>query len=115
MSNQGFIYKEIDREGLDTLKIISATGKFNNWMYRSIKPFLKGEILEIGSGIGNITKFVIDDKFQITASDKRDSYCSILHNRFDENPYLHEVRKLDIIHRISIWNTMTCSINSIVF
>jgi 2-polyprenyl-3-methyl-5-hydroxy-6-metoxy-1,4-benzoquinol methylase len=98
MSNQSFIYNEIDQEGLNILNVVSAVDKFNNWMYHSIKPFLKGDILEIGSGIGNITQCVINDKFKVTASDIRASYCSILHNRFDENPYLHEVRNIDIIH-----------------
>ncbi|MEP7141836.1 MAG: methyltransferase domain-containing protein [Ferruginibacter sp.] len=98
MSNKNFVYKEFDQEGLDVLNVISAADRFNNWMYQSIKPFLKGDILEIGSGIGNITQFVIDDKFKVTASDIRDNYCSILHHRFDDDPYLQEVRNIDIIH-----------------
>lgn len=107
MSNQSFIYKEIDHEGFETLNIILATDKFNKWVYQSIKPFLKGNILEIGSGIGNITQCAIDDKFKVTASDIRDSYCSILRNRFDENPYLGELEILILFTRISIRNFMT--------
>lgn len=98
MCSQSHKFKENDREGLDTLNVIFTADKFNNWMYKSIKPFLKGDILEIGSGIGNITQFLTDDKIKVTASDIRDSYCSILQNRFVENPYLNEIINIDIIH-----------------
>ena len=98
MSNKNFIYKEVDKEGLDVLNVIAAADKFNNWMYQTIKPFLKGNILEIGSGIGNITQCVINDNFKVTASDIRDNYCAMLQDRFGENPYLNEIRNIDIVH-----------------
>jgi len=98
MSNKSFVFKEIDQEGLDILDVLSTADKFNNWMYLTIKPYLKGDILEIGSGIGNITQSVINDKYKITASDIRDNYCSMLRNRFDKNPYLQEVRHIDIVN-----------------
>lgn len=98
MSNYKFTYKEHDDEGLNTLNAIAQTHQFNKWMYQSIQPYLTGEILEIGSGIGNITQYVLDDKFSITASDIRESYCNILQERFQENPFLAEVRTVDIVH-----------------
>ena len=98
MSNHKFVYKEHDEEGLITLDAIAQTHQFNKWMYQAIKPYLKGDILEIGSGIGNITQYVLDDKFSITASDIRASYCNILRKRFKENPFLAEVRTVDIVH-----------------
>jgi 2-polyprenyl-3-methyl-5-hydroxy-6-metoxy-1,4-benzoquinol methylase len=98
MGSQSHNFKENDREGHDTMNVIFNADKFNDWMYKSIKPFLKGDILEIGSGIGNITQFLTDDKIKVTASDIRDNYCSILQNRFDENPYLKEIINIDIIH-----------------
>jgi 2-polyprenyl-3-methyl-5-hydroxy-6-metoxy-1,4-benzoquinol methylase len=98
MGNQKYKFKEHDREGLDTLNVIFAADNFNDWMYKSIKPFLKGDILEIGSGIGNITQFLINDKIKVTASDIRNSYCSFLQTRFDGNRYLNEILNIDIIH-----------------
>ncbi len=98
MSTQKFVYKEHDEEGLNTLNAIAQTHQFNKWMYQAIQPYLKGDILEIGSGIGNITQYVLDDKFSITASDIRESYCNILQERFQENSFLAEVRIVDIVH-----------------
>lgn len=52
-----FEFKAVDSEGEDTLNTIALAHRFNHWMYCSIKPFCKGKILEIGSGIGNISDF----------------------------------------------------------
>lgn len=98
MGKPKFDYSEIDIEGLDTLKVISQTDKFNNWIYQSIKPSLKGNILEIGSGIGNITACLINDKLNITASDLRANYNIILKERLGQYSYLQGIRKIDIMH-----------------
>jgi SAM-dependent methyltransferase len=77
-----FEYREIDKEGWETLDAIAAADKFNQWMYQTIKPYCSGKILEIGSGIGNISKFFIDDKAIITLSDIRPVYCDVLKKKF---------------------------------
>jgi 2-polyprenyl-3-methyl-5-hydroxy-6-metoxy-1,4-benzoquinol methylase len=85
--------KEIDLEGLVTLNVIEKADRFNEWMYQTISPDCKGRILEIGSGIGNISKFFIADKREIVLSDLRDNYCDILKEKFN-NP----VVKIDLVH-----------------
>lgn len=75
-----YVFKEIDQEGLETLKAISEAKKFNKWMYQRIEPFCKGRILEIGSGIGNISEFFIKDEADIYLSDLRDNYLEFLNN-----------------------------------
>ena len=57
--------KKIDLEGLVILNVIEKADHFNHWMYKTISPNCNGKILEIGSGIGNISKFFIDDKKEI--------------------------------------------------
>jgi 2-polyprenyl-3-methyl-5-hydroxy-6-metoxy-1,4-benzoquinol methylase len=84
--------KEIDLEGLETLNVIEKADKFNNWMYETIKPHCKGKILEIGSGIGNISEFFIADKFDIVLSDLRDNYIEILTDKFS-----NQVLKIDLV------------------
>jgi 2-polyprenyl-3-methyl-5-hydroxy-6-metoxy-1,4-benzoquinol methylase len=85
--------KEIDLEGLSTLNVIEKADKFNKWMYQTINPYCKGEILEIGSGIGNISKFFVEDEKQIVLSDLRDNYCEILKEKFN-----NRVLKIDLVH-----------------
>ena len=48
--------KLIDEEGLETLNAIANANLFNEWMYSRIAPYCSGHILEIGSGIGNISR-----------------------------------------------------------
>lgn len=75
-------FEEDDVSGAITLDVISEADKFNQWMYQTIKPFCKGKILEIGSGIGNISKFFIHDNYDIFLSDIRSNYCIELEKKF---------------------------------
>jgi 2-polyprenyl-3-methyl-5-hydroxy-6-metoxy-1,4-benzoquinol methylase len=43
-------------------------------MYSQFKQNLKGEILEIGSGIGNISQLVIEEGHAVTLSDYNEEY-----------------------------------------
>lgn len=90
-----FEYREIDKEGWETLDAIAEADKFNEWMYQTIKPYCSGKILEIGSGIGNISKFFTDTKADITLSDIRPVYCDVLKNRFSE---AKDVIQLNLTH-----------------
>ena len=40
-----FKVKTIDQEGLETLEVVADADKFNAWMYHTILPFSKGNIL----------------------------------------------------------------------
>lgn len=85
--------KEVDIEGLVTLNVIEKADCFNEWMYDIISPYCNGRTLEVGSGIGNISKFFIRDDKEIILSDLRDNYCTILKGKFN-NPVL----KIDLVH-----------------
>ena len=73
-------FKEFDPEGEETLVAIAQSGSFNHWMYESIAGFCNGNILEVGSGIGNISREFIAAKQQITLSDIREQYRHYLQN-----------------------------------
>ncbi len=87
-----------DEVGLHTLKVIAKAGRFNRWMYDQIKDHLKGEILEIGSGIGNISRLVIESDHFITLSDYNKEYCSILKESFSGNKNVRDVIQVDLLH-----------------
>ena len=75
-------FKEFDPIGEETLVTISKADKFNKWVYDVINPYCEGRILEIGSGIGNITNYFVKHNYDITASDLRASYLEILNLNF---------------------------------
>lgn len=87
-----------DRIGSETLKILSKANRFNYWMYQSILPFCQGPILEIGSGLGNISKFFLEDQIDILLTDLRPEYCQLLKKRFGDYSSLLGVENIDLIH-----------------
>jgi glycosyltransferase involved in cell wall biosynthesis len=42
-------------ERADTLLAMSGARRFNRWMAETIAPWVKGDVLEVGAGIGNLT------------------------------------------------------------
>jgi len=92
-----FEYRVLDQEGLETLEAIAVADAFNQWMYETIKPFCRGKIVEIGSGIGNISQFFLQDNFDITLSDIRENYKAILRRKFSRFTNLSAIVQLDLV------------------
>ncbi len=80
--------------GLSTLMALSAAPRLNRWMYETIAPHLGSRILEVGSGIGNITTYLAKREVVI-ASDVSSLYLDYLKNRFKSRPNV-QVRHLDL-------------------
>lgn len=87
-----------DPDGSKTLETIAKASNFNQWMYLEIKSFLKGEILEIGSGIGNISQYVIADDFNITLSDYNTEYYEWLKGKFKHYKHVRDVLQINLLH-----------------
>jgi SAM-dependent methyltransferase len=81
--------------GTETLEVISAASRFNRWMYETIKPHCKGNILEIGSGIGNISRYFAEEGAEITLSDFDDSYFPRLEAQFGQYPNMKGIYRID--------------------
>ncbi len=81
-SHSDFHFKEIDPEGFATLQVISEARRFNAWTFDIIRPYCKGRILEIGSGIGNISTQFVQNSADITVSDIRKNYRDFLATEF---------------------------------
>lgn len=88
-----------DPVGLHTLEVIAKADRFNRWMYDQFKHQLKGEVLEIGSGIGNISTLVIREGHPITLSDYNEEYCDSLKKKFSGNKNVREIISIDLLHR----------------
>ena len=86
-----------DPVGLHTLEVIAKADRFNRWMFDQFKDQLKGEILEIGSGIGNISQLVIERGHSITLSDYNREYCDLLKTKFNQNKNVKEILNIDLV------------------
>jgi SAM-dependent methyltransferase len=93
-----FTFKELDLEGQATLEAIAAAPRFNEWMYKVTSRNLKGRILEIGSGIGNISEQFLSEGRSLMLSDIRENYCAHLEEAFGKEPTCLGVRQIDLVH-----------------
>jgi len=48
-----------DHAGAETLEIMSAAPRYNAWMYDVISPWIGHRVLEVGSGIGNMSEQIL--------------------------------------------------------
>jgi 2-polyprenyl-3-methyl-5-hydroxy-6-metoxy-1,4-benzoquinol methylase len=77
-----------DYVGHANLEIISESSRFNDWMYKHIKTGLKekkGNILELGSGLGTISEKIIHDmepSAHITLTDVSITYVQSLRIKY---------------------------------
>jgi len=85
-----------DQVGFETLEIFSRAAAVNRWIYDSIRGQVQGKILEIGSGIGNISEYLLADHNEVTLSDLRPEYIQILEQKFGSHPHLQGNHLLDL-------------------
>jgi glycosyltransferase involved in cell wall biosynthesis/predicted SAM-dependent methyltransferase len=64
-----------------TLQKMKKLHRYNQWIFLKFRPFLGRRVLEVGSGIGNITKFLLDREL-IIATDVEPKYLALLKNTF---------------------------------
>ena len=91
-------FKEIDQIGQDTLNALDNANALNRWMYDAISPFCKGDILEIGSGIGNISVHFLKNHRRLLVSDIREHYCEVLRKKFESDSNCLGIMKIDLVH-----------------
>ena len=96
-TSKQFEYKDIDEEGHETLEIIARANHFNKWMYDTIRPFCKGKVFEVGSGLGNISDFFIKAGTPVLLSDIRNSYCDILKKKYGHLTNVIGIKNVDLV------------------
>jgi SAM-dependent methyltransferase len=88
----GDLYKD---PGAQTLHALSAAPRFNRWMADTIRPFVGERVLEIGSGIGNLTRALLKGRPRYVATDINPEHMARLKSRFPQRPNL-EVHYCDL-------------------
>ncbi len=90
-------FKLLDPEGLATLNVVAEADRFNHWIYQTISPYCNGKTLEIGSGIGNSSKYFLNNNQELSLSDIRQNYIDILGEQFATRSNLNAILKIDIV------------------
>lgn len=82
--------------GFSTLDTLSDAQSFNKWMAGTIDPWCRGDILEIGGGIGNLSRYFLERGKNLTVTELRKEYCRLLSERLRDYPSLRGILEMDI-------------------
>src|ERR1700743_522182 len=90
-----------DKDHSNPQSLIDA-GLFYQWLYQRIRTALKGKVLEIGSGAGNISALFVQDEYPLRISDPHSRNCDLLQKKFEGEPVAKAIIKG--IHQIDLSN-----------
>lgn len=79
------LYKDLDKEILDAF---SVAPRFNRWMANTIRPYVGKCVLEIGAGMGNLTRQMIGGRDRYVATDTDSEHLERLRTRLAHRPAL---------------------------
>jgi glycosyltransferase involved in cell wall biosynthesis len=71
--------------GYLTLKRMSGLKNYNDWLWNSIRSHVGERVLEVGAGIGNMTRYLYGREL-VFAADREVSFFHILRNKFRRKP-----------------------------
>jgi SAM-dependent methyltransferase len=81
------IFKDIyTHSGGHTLEALTAAPRFNAWMAETIRPYMGRTVLELGAGIGNLTRLLIAKRKRYIATDIDVEHLERLSSRFSYRP-----------------------------
>lgn len=89
-----FVKGDSEASGYVTLERMADLKHYNDWIWRSIEPHVGNRVLEVGAGIGNMTR-VLYGRDLIVATDVELPYLHMLRNRFGRNPTI-AIERLDL-------------------
>jgi 2-polyprenyl-3-methyl-5-hydroxy-6-metoxy-1,4-benzoquinol methylase len=89
---------ELDRTLINELHTLEMANQHHyRWLFDTIAPYLGRSVLEVGSGIGVISKFLLPRCESLVLSDYQSVYLETLRERFGELPHL-DYQLLDLNH-----------------
>lgn len=80
--------KAADPVGAATLEMLGGAPAFNRWMFERISPWIGSPLLEIGSGIGNMSQFLVGQE-SVVLTDPQTEYLEMLQRRFVDRRAAH--------------------------
>jgi len=80
-----------DPVGAATLERIAAAPRYNRWMFDRLRRWVGNHVLEIGSGIGNLSASIVD-RARVVLTDTEPFYLHRLQERFAGRPNVEVAR-----------------------
>lgn len=86
--------RTVETNMIADLEIMAAANNYQNWMYRKIAPYVGNRILEVGAGIGNFTRLLLDREL-VVPTDLSELCVNHLNQRLGDGLHV-QPRKLDL-------------------
>jgi glycosyltransferase involved in cell wall biosynthesis len=83
LSNDIYVAKD-----KDILDAFSSAPNFNRWMADTIQPYIGKRVLEIGAGMGNLTRLLLAGRKRYVATDIDSEHLERLRSRLSQRPRL---------------------------
>jgi SAM-dependent methyltransferase len=74
-----------------TLEVFAQTARINRWIYERLGK-VNGEVLEVGSGIGNLSRVIIEDAARAVLTEVEPEYLEVLRRRYAGSDRVDVVR-----------------------
>jgi len=79
--------EENENAGYRILQRMQKVSRYNRWMWSQLERFVGRRVLEVGSGVGNMTRLMLGRE-RVIATDLSEKYLQILHHLFDDYPHV---------------------------
>jgi glycosyltransferase involved in cell wall biosynthesis len=86
--------EENERAGYRILRRMQKVSRYNRWMWTQLESHVGRRVLEVGAGVGNMTRFLVK-RDRVIATDVDAKYLQVLHHLFDAYPHI-TVRRFDL-------------------
>ena len=80
-----------DHTGAATLERLAAAPRYNRWMFDRLRRWVGTHVLEIGSGIGNLSDFLLD-RDRVVLTDTEPFYLARLREKYAGRPNVEVAR-----------------------
>lgn len=77
------------------LEMVSLAKNYNNWIFDQFSKYVKGDVLEVGGGIGTFTELLTEKADKITSLEIDKEYLQQLRSKFKNNKKI-KVSSLDL-------------------
>jgi SAM-dependent methyltransferase len=78
--------RQASEVGGRTLKAFADTDRLNAWMFSKLAPHVRGDVLEVGSGLGNIARLIAPRATTTVLTDMEPHYLAALRQTFANDP-----------------------------
>ena len=82
--------------GTETLQRLHSMIRYSGWIYDLIKPFVRGKVLEVGCGLGAMTRHLVKDGIELVSIDLDEWHVTEMKKTFRNQPNL-SLYKMDFL------------------